>query len=102
MPERWWSLWGSRRNWFEEDGTPRAPRSETSEGGSIRERLRDIGIDELDDPSNMGPMLEKAGTLLEEREMDLLGDLLEKMLQWRPEDRIMMGEVVRHPWFSYC
>jgi serine/threonine protein kinase len=48
-----------------------------------------------------GGIIEKSGTRLDKEEVALLGDLLEKMLRLRPEDRITMEEVVRHPWFTY-
>ena len=65
------------------------------------ERLLKIG--ETDDPpiGEEGPMIETVGTRLEGEEVDLLGDLLEKMLKYNPEERITIQEVVRHPWFEY-
>jgi serine/threonine-protein kinase SRPK3 len=36
-----------------------------------------------------------------EAEIDLLDDLLCKMLKHRPEDRITIDEVVCHPWFQF-
>ena len=46
------------------------------------------------------PMTER-GTRLDDDEIEVLGDLLEKMLQYRPQDRIKMCEVVAHPWFDH-
>ena len=46
-------------------------------------------------------VLEKPGTLLDDKEVELLDDLLGKMLRYRPEERISMKEVVQHPWFQY-
>ena len=48
-----------------------------------------------------GPMMEPPGTRLEEEELELLSNLLEKMLRYQPEKRITITEVVRHPWFEY-
>ena len=45
-------------------------------------------------------MAERFGTRLGDDEIEVLGDLLEKMLQYRPQDRIKMCEVVAHPWFD--
>ena len=43
----------------------------------------------------------KTGARLREQEVELLGDLLEKMLKYRPEERIRMDEVIEHPWFAF-
>jgi serine/threonine protein kinase len=44
-------------------------------------------------------MFEPTGSRLPEEEVHLLDDLMSKMLKLRPEERITMDEVVRHPWF---
>jgi serine/threonine protein kinase len=90
LPDPWWNALEHRHLWFDENGQQKSPDSKSS----IREELRDIGEEE-------GPMIETAGTRLEEEEVELLGDLLEKMLKFRPEERITIQEVVRHPWFEY-
>jgi serine/threonine protein kinase len=46
-------------------------------------------------------MFEPTGSRLPEEEVDLLDDLMSKMLKLRPEERITMDEVVRHPWFFF-
>ena len=46
-------------------------------------------------------MFERTGTALESEEVDLLTNLLEGMLKYRPEERVTISEVVRHPWFAY-
>jgi serine/threonine-protein kinase SRPK3 len=94
LPEPWWSAF-KRRD--EENGEPKP----TMVKSSIRRRLRQIG--EGDEPPRVdeGRMIEAVGTPLEEEEVALLGDLLEKMLKYRPEERITMQEVVQHPWFEY-
>ena len=46
-------------------------------------------------------MVETTGTPLKEEEVVLLGDLLEKMLKYCPDERVTMQEVVQHPWFEY-
>jgi serine/threonine-protein kinase SRPK3 len=104
MPERWWNKWEFRHKWFDEDGRPKQ-----TEGPAYRvisttfeDEIRRIGRDDLSPSQDQRAMIEKTGTLLEEEEAILLGDLLEKMVRWEPEDRISMDEVVRHPWFSYC
>jgi serine/threonine-protein kinase SRPK3 len=47
-----------------------------------------------------GPIMERSGTRLDDVEIEVLGDLLEKMLRYQPQDRIKMCEVVAHPWFA--
>ena len=46
-------------------------------------------------------MIEKTGTGIDEAEVELLADLLEKMLRYNPEARISLTEVLQHPWFAY-
>lgn len=67
---------------------------------SIRMKLFEIG--KHDDPpsENEGPMIENSGVRLPEEEVDLLADLLHKMLKYRPEERICIQDVIRHPWFA--
>jgi serine/threonine-protein kinase SRPK3 len=108
FPEPWWSAWEARRVWFDETGAPKPAEEQKKEGvllpavkGSLREKLHEIG--ERDDAPDVdeGTMIEKAGTRLEEAEVELLTDLLEKMLRYSSDDRICMTEVLQHPWFMY-
>lgn len=108
LPEPWWNAFEHRQLWFEENGEPRSMKIQKQEGillpatkSSIHQRLREIG--EQDEPleADEGPTIETTGTRLEEGEVLLLSDLLEKMLKYRPEERITIQEVVQHPWFKY-
>jgi len=67
----------------------------------IRAQLEEIGVEDRPPTRDDGPMIEPVGTRLEEEEIVLLNDLLEKMLKYRPEERMSIKEVVRHPWFKY-
>ncbi|KAJ7619556.1 kinase-like domain-containing protein [Roridomyces roridus] len=101
LPDPWGSSFEKRTLWFEEDGRPRdADRLKSSES-SIRGKLRSIGTEKdlkrLTRSGYKGPML---GVKMSEEEVELLGDLLEKMLRYLPEERIRIEEVVRHPWFQ--
>ncbi|KDR77273.1 hypothetical protein GALMADRAFT_246586 [Galerina marginata CBS 339.88] len=107
FPEPWWGEWMARKTWFDEAGIPN-PVEEDQEGISfpvvkthVRQKLADIGAQDDNSYMNAGAMMERTGTRLGEAEVNLLGDLLEKMLRYRPEDRISIMEVVRHPWFAY-
>ncbi|KAF9069593.1 kinase-like domain-containing protein [Rhodocollybia butyracea] len=46
------------------------------------------------------PITEVPEVRMDEKEVDLLTDLLEKMIRYRPEERITMEEVISHPWFN--
>lgn len=96
LPEPWWNAFEQRHLWFEEDGEPKPPMIKSS----IRCQLQSFG--EKDEPlkADEGHMMEAVGTLLEEEEVALLSDLLEKMLKYNPQERITIQEVVRHPWLS--
>jgi serine/threonine-protein kinase SRPK3 len=108
FPEPWWSKWEARRAWFDEAGSPKQEDEQRREGalfpaitGSLRQKLCEIG-DQDDVPyGDEGRMIESIGTHLDEAEVRLLADLLEKMLKYCPKERISMPEVVRHPWFTY-
>ena len=97
LPEPWWSAFEKRHEWFEENGEPKPPGRKST----IQEKLRMIGDNDTPPDADEGPMIEPVGTRLEEGELVLLGDLLEKMLKYRPEERITIREVVHHPWFKY-
>lgn len=56
--------------------------------GSLRKQLREIGKQDDAPDVNEGRMTEKTGTWVDKAEVELLADLLEKMLRYRPEDRI--------------
>ncbi|KAF8329268.1 hypothetical protein F5887DRAFT_1184090 [Amanita rubescens] len=55
---------------------------------SIREKLEMIGVKDTPPVADDGPMIEAVGMRLEEKEVMLLSDLLEKILKYRPEERI--------------
>ncbi|KAF9075289.1 hypothetical protein BDP27DRAFT_1461495, partial [Rhodocollybia butyracea] len=46
------------------------------------------------------PITEVPDVQMDEKEKDLLTDLLEKMICYQPEERITMEEVIKHPWFN--
>lgn len=107
LPDPWWAAFEQRVLWFEEDGQPKSEQDQESAGvflkahrSSIRAKLLEIG--ENDDPpsEDKGPMIEKPGVRLDQEEVGLLEDLLEKMLKYIPEERICIQDVIRHPWFT--
>lgn len=106
LPDPWWSSFSERGLWFEEDGEPKSAEVQALAGvllrsnkSSIRAKLRAIGTED-DRTFVEGPMIEKSGVRLSEEEGELLQDLLERMLRYRPEERIGMREVVEHPWLK--
>jgi len=105
-PGPWWAAFQQRALWFEGDGQPKSEGDQEHAGvlvkaykSSIRAKLLKIGGQ--DDPpfEDEGPMLEKPGIRLHQEEVELLEDLLEKMLKYRPEERIRITDVIQHPWF---
>ncbi|KAJ7062005.1 kinase-like domain-containing protein [Mycena amicta] len=108
LPDPWWGSFTERAQWFDEDGEPKNAHAQEGAGiliqaskSNIRDELRSIGAQD-DLPEGVeGSMVEKSGVRLLEEEVELLGDLLDKMLKYRPEERILMREVVGHPWFQY-
>jgi serine/threonine protein kinase len=98
LPDPWWSSFGEQRSLQPANLIQQAYASEPK--SSIRKELRLIGTEDVPSVSDEGPMVEKSGVKLDKEEMELLGDLLRKMLRYRPEERIGMREVVEHPWFE--
>jgi serine/threonine-protein kinase SRPK3 len=100
LPEPWWTAFTDCVEYFEENGDPKDPKHRTS----IHDKLRRIGtqdtIPRRKDQED-GPMFEIRGTRLAEEEVELLGDLLGRMVTYRPEERMPMEDVIRHPWFSF-
>ncbi|KZV75818.1 kinase-like protein [Peniophora sp. CONT] len=105
LPDPWWSAFEEHSKWFEENGEPRSQQRMgliQARKTSIRELIRSIGVGEERPTYALdGPMIEKFGVRVDEREVELLGDLLEKMMRYRPEERIKMEEVIAHLWFAF-
>jgi serine/threonine-protein kinase SRPK3 len=98
LPEPWWSSWANRSQYFDETGVSHRRPQWTS----IRSALEDVGTEE--DHRQAGSALslfERSGVRIPEEELVLLNDLLCKMLRYRPEERITIDEVIRHPWFAF-
>ena len=105
-PDPWWAAFKQRALWFEEDGQPKNEQDQERAGvvlkahrSSIRVKLLQIGEQDNPPSKDEGPMIEKSGVRLHEEEVGLLEDLLEKMLKYRPEERIRIQDVIQHPWF---
>lgn len=106
LPDPWWNLWKARDQWFDDMREP-IPEGKQSKRGVLLaspktspcQKLCEIG--QRDDPplGYEGDMFEKTGTRLGHAETLLFADLLERMLRYRPEERIIAAEVVQHPWF---
>ncbi|KAJ3781178.1 kinase-like domain-containing protein [Lentinula aff. detonsa] len=108
LPSPWWDSFEERTAWFDDQsGEPKSLEEQERAGSlmkavrsSIREKLRTVGVDDDLSYGDEGPMMEKCGTRMREEEVELLVDLLEKMLKYRPQERIGVGEVLEHPWFK--
>jgi len=91
LPEPWWTAWGKRILFFDEDGEPR----KTWDDGIVRaskfgldEMIAEIGAedDEEDDlERNRAVMLEPNGAKVPEEEASQMKDLLGRILKWKPE-----------------
>lgn len=103
LPDPWWSAWAERNSWFDEDGeiVPRDDLVVPVVKTTLREILHGIGRNDIPCDELEFYMVEKLGVPLPDEEVDLLTDLLGKMLRYRPEERLTMEEVVQHPWFQY-
>lgn len=109
LPDSWWVKFKGRELWFEENGEPKSIEEQENAGvllhaskTSIREQLRSVGTQDAASLSGEGRMIEKPGAQLSEKDLELLGDLLEKMMVYRPKDRIQMENVIEHSWLKVC
>ncbi|KAJ3892668.1 kinase-like domain-containing protein [Lentinula edodes] len=84
LPDPWYNAFRNRAQSLEEEGQPK-------KSSSIREQLRSFGTQKRIPGYNRGPMFEKTETKMDGKE---------KMLRYRPEDRIGIREVVNHPWLK--
>jgi serine/threonine-protein kinase SRPK3 len=107
LPDPWWGAFEQRALWFWEDGQPMSEQDQDRAGvllkahrTSVRMKLLEIGKQDDQPFEDEGPMIENSGVRLTEEEVDLLADLLQKMLKYSPEERICIQDVIRHPWFT--
>ena len=113
LPEPWWSsTWVSRRDWYKdgEDDLGRAipimgeevlpanvsiHPSVAQEARSLQEKLAP-GVWYMDSGLPAGEDHRK----IPRREIEVFADLLKKMLQYKPEERISAEEALKHEWFT--
>ena len=113
LPDPWRTQFDETRRseWPEDYGKPKnlearqsAEVSLTASSRSIRDHVRSIGHPPSGEDSEPyiddGPLMEKHGATLDEDEINLLSDLLERMLKYCPDERISAHEVLNHPWFT--
>ncbi|EAW11064.1 putative protein kinase [Aspergillus clavatus NRRL 1] len=101
LPEPWWSTtWKHRKRWFEDepDSEGRAVRSngkpDRPHVARSIERALSLGLRY----SDLGPGDEFRREISRE-EIELLGDLLRKILQYEPSRRLTAAEAQDHEWF---
>jgi serine/threonine protein kinase len=100
-PDAWWEILREERGegWGEEWKEPTRPCpihkrvSLGAEGTYNAPMYVEDGLHPL-------PITEHPEVRIDDKEVDLLTDLLEKMMRYRPEERITMEEVIKHPWFN--
>ena len=109
LPEPWWGRWEARGEYYEENGdhVARPP------GGMgmtrpypLAEMIADVGSEDREAGSDeegvvvQSSMLAPLGEAVPEAEAAELEDLLEKILRWKPEERLSCEEILKHPWFA--
>lgn len=90
MPEPWWSeTWEGRSEHFQDEST--ADKQPIYLAGEPRRCIKEVVAFHLrhgpEDSSN-------------DEEIDLLANLLDKTMKWKPEERITAGEMLSHAWFN--
>ena len=115
LPEPLWSGWEARGWSFNEDGSSRVSRLRES---SLEMQIQSIGApDEEDEPwdericyienerthdhvAGLSEVLSSPENLVSEAEVHDLADLLRGMLWHKPEERLTIDQVLKHPWFD--
>ena len=112
LPDPWWAAFKYREQWFHDNGEPRSEDEQMSSPGigggafplavaeTLHDKLRLAGTHRLSNVDE-GPMCEPSGVRMEDDEVELLGDLLGKILKYKPEERVTIEEVIEHPWFTH-
>jgi serine/threonine-protein kinase SRPK3 len=111
-PVPWRSALKHRVQWFHDNGQPRSEDEQMSSTGigrgtfslAVAKTLHaKLYLTDTHQPSDVdeGPVCEPPGVRrMEEAEVDLLGNLLGKMLKYMPDHRITIEEFIEHPWFT--
>ncbi|KAJ2921431.1 hypothetical protein H1R20_g15666, partial [Candolleomyces eurysporus] len=107
LPDPWWGQFEDRHLWFNEDGEPKPEEVQErvvhipAAKKPLRQRIEQIWEGEEPVVGYNTSFTESRDMAMSRKEVDLLTDLLGKMLRYRPEDRIQIQEVVSHPWLDY-
>ncbi|KAJ4475817.1 kinase-like protein [Lentinula lateritia] len=91
LPNPWWDAFKNQAQFDEDDLVV----------SSIRDQLCSLGTSDEILTSNERTIFEVSEMRMDGKEVDLLVDLLGKMMRYRPEDRIEIREVVNHAWFKF-
>ncbi|KNG80046.1 protein kinase domain-containing protein [Aspergillus nomiae NRRL 13137] len=95
LPERWWSKWGERRNWFNEDGCKDVKESLRQWYSSSARDWNQRFTDSTQDPRERN----KFDTFSED-ERDAFQDMVKSMLVLEPSERATIEEVVSCEWMQ--
>lgn len=122
LPEPWWSGWDHRPMFFGDNGKPNEKWPNDialAVQYPLDAQIRDIGADDKTETSTEAEMtpiggesthshsrlgsssiIEASGCRVSRAEADDLEDLLRKMLQFEPRDRISVEEALKHQWLT--
>lgn len=104
LPEKWWSAWDKKTDFFDEDGKPKKSWLNgipLAVEYPIEEVIAEIGSeDDGDEHRDSESMLEPCGTRVPGEEAVKLQSLLKGTMSWVPEQRLPIGEILKHPWLS--
>lgn len=101
LPEPWWTTtWEERKNWFEDEadsqGRVISLKKLYNRSRSIEDALaRGLGL--LESDMLMADSIERD---ISAKEVAVLGNLLRKVLQYNPSDRITAQAMQDHEWFK--
>jgi serine/threonine-protein kinase SRPK3 len=93
LPEQWWEKWEARADFFDENG------KRIGLGGQYEVYTLEMALNHKIEVFEMGGEDKKVLDMSEE-EQRLLKDLVTKLLNYTPGDRLSVAEVVQHDWFK--
>lgn len=105
LPEPWWQSWEKRCVCFDESGRPHIEWPNgiaMAVAYPLEEMIADIGSQD-DETAFFGSevdILQPKDTAVPTEEAESMAELLEGALKWKPEERLSVADIFKHPWVS--
>ena len=106
LSEPWWTAWEARQTWFEKDSDPQARGRKSGQEG-LTDALHPIPSEPRSIQETLAPGLwymdmdigDEKNRDIPGDEIEVFADLLGKLLQYLPQDRLTANAAQDHEWF---